>query len=255
MKYGASLLEDHGKGRCYARNLGINKARGSVVVFLDDDVILEKDWLELVAENFNLDCRIGGVGGIPITMKEGKESSHLVIYDFIYELMVNNAEGLTGYQGWQGKDRPYKTKINVLSGSNMAFRRDILLRIGGFDENFYGPSIGEDVDLCLRVSRKGYYLILDPNLNAYHYSDHIERWSAYKNEPGFFFALADNQIYLPVKHQIIRRLNWFPYLLFRFSGAIYLMLKTRKVSILFYYLKGMLNGRMRGKSAAYYRLS
>jgi len=255
LKYGAKLLKDEGKGRCYARNLGIKEAEGTIVIFLDDDVALEKDWLELIVKNFNLNPRLGGAGGNPITVKDGKVSSHLTIYEIIYDLMINKAAGLAGWQAWQGKSRFYKAKVDILSGSNMAFRRDVLLQIGGFDENFYGPSLGEDVDLCLRVIKEGYYLILDPKAKAYHYSDHIQRWSAFhKNDPSFFFALADNQTYWSVKHQIVRGLKWLPYVLFRFLIALYFMLRTRNIRIFFSYIKGIVKGRIRGKFWAYYSL-
>ena len=40
-RYGAKLFEDRGKCRCYARNLGVQKSSGEMIVFLDDDVKLE----------------------------------------------------------------------------------------------------------------------------------------------------------------------------------------------------------------------
>jgi GT2 family glycosyltransferase len=173
-KYDAILLEDERKGRCYARNLGVKKAEGSIVVFLDDDVTLEKDWLELIMNDFRLNPRIGGVGGVPISVENGKASFLPTLYDFIYDLMINKAGGLVG---WQGKIGDCPKQVDFLSGSNMAFRRDILLWLGGFDENFYWSSLGEDVDLCLRVTEQGYLVILDPRAKAHHFSDFIQRWS------------------------------------------------------------------------------
>lgn len=248
-KYGARLLEDEGKGLEYARNLGIKEARGEIVVFLDDDVALEKDWLELIVKDFNINPRVGGVGGIPIPAKDDKILSHLFFYETITDLMINRAEGLTG---WQGKSESFAEKVDFLSGSNMAFRRAILLQIGGFDENFYGSSVGEDVDVCLSVSKEGYHLILDPNAKAYHYSDCIQRWSTFhRNNPRFFFALADNQTYLPVKHQTVKGLKWLPYLLFRFSNAVVWMLKTRNMWVFFSYVRGIFKGRTRGNYSAH----
>lgn len=245
LEYGAKLLEDEGKGRCYARNLGMKKAQGGIVVFLDDDVVLEKNWLELIVKDFYSDSRIGGVGGIPITVKDRKISSHLAFYDAVYDLMINKAQGLTG---WLGKDSVCRWKVDFLSGSNMAFRCDVLHQIGGFDENFYWSSIGEDVDLCLRVLKEGCCVILDPRAKAYHHSDYIQRWSKFhKNDPAFFFALADNQTYFPVKHHLVWGLKWLPYLLFRFSNAFYWMLRTRNMRIFFSYWRGIFRGRVRGK--------
>ena len=40
-RYGAKLFEDRRKRHCYARNLGVQKSSGEMIVFLDDDVKLE----------------------------------------------------------------------------------------------------------------------------------------------------------------------------------------------------------------------
>lgn len=251
-KFGATLLEDGGKGLEYARNLGIKEAEGRIVVFVDDDVVLERNWLELILKNFDTDPRVGGVGGIPIAARDGKVSSHPVFRDVILDLMTNKAQGLTG---WQGKRESCKQRVDLLSGSNMAFRHNVLLQVGGFDENFYGCSAGEDVDMCLRISKEGYYLVLDPEAKAYHYSDDVERWSAHhKNDPAFFYALADNQTYWLAKHQIVKGLKWVPYLLFRFSNAFFWMIKTRNILVFFSYAKGLLRGRIRGSSWVYYSM-
>ena len=242
-RYGAVLLEDEGKGRCYARNLGMKEAKGEITVFLDDDVILERDWLELIVGDFNLDSEIAGVGGIPIAIRDGEVLPFRSdLSSTAYDLMINKAQGLSGWPD-------YKAKVDFLSGSNMAFLRDVLLQIGGFDEDFYGPSAGEDVDLCLRVLKSGYYLVFDPKAKAYHYSDFKKRVSVFhRNDPSFFFALADNQTYWSVKNQTVRGLKWLPYLLFRFLSALYWVLTTQNIRIFRSYLRGILIGRMRAKN-------
>ena len=248
LKYNARLLEDEGKGLCHARNLGIKEAKGKIVFFLDDDVTLGKNWVEMVVKNFDLDCHIGGVGGTPISAKDNDTLSNVGIYDIISDTVINKSKRLVG---WQSKNIVYKAKVDFLSGSNMAFRRDILLKIGGSDENFYGPSVGEDVDLCLRISNAGYHLILDPKASVYHHSDCIQRWSTYhKNNPSFFSSLADNQTYFCVKHQIAIGFKWFPYLLFRFLNALFWMIKTRNPKIFFSYIRGIFKGRARANAQA-----
>jgi GT2 family glycosyltransferase len=247
LKYNAKFLEDQGKGLCYARNLGIREAKGKIVIFLDDDVILDRDWVEIVVKNFNLNCRIAGVGGIPIPVKDNRTPHRVGIYDIISDITVKRTKR---FVGWQSKTISYKAKVDFLSGSNMAFRRDILLQIGGFDENFYGPSVGEDVDVCLRILRSGtYYLILDPNAKVYHHSDCIRRWSTFhKNHPSFFFSLGDNLTYFCVKHKIATDFNLFPYLLLRFVNALFWMVKTRNLRVFFSYINGVFNGRTRANS-------
>src|ERR1051326_8998788 len=50
-------------GSSTARNVGIDLARGDVILFLDDDVILEPDFIERMLEPY-FDAAVGGVGGV-----------------------------------------------------------------------------------------------------------------------------------------------------------------------------------------------
>lgn len=239
LKFDTKLFEDGGKGRNYARNLGATKTTGKIIAFLDDDVVLQKDWLELIVKNFYKNS-IGGVGGIPISTKD-KGSSFPLNYATIYYKVINKARGLS-------RGPIYGGRVDFLSGSNMAFRRNVFLQVGGFDENFYGPSASEDVDICLRIVERGYYLLVAPKAEVYHHSDFVKRVLTFHNKhPGFFLALADNQTYCIVKNQTIRNLKWFPYLLFRFLNAIYWMIRTQNIRVFFAYVKGILKGRIRAK--------
>ena len=58
------------------RNVGIRAARGDVVVFFDDDVILEPEYLEELALVYERDaaCAIGGVGGAQVPDPTPRES-------------------------------------------------------------------------------------------------------------------------------------------------------------------------------------
>ena len=237
LEYGARLFEDKGKGRCYARNLGITKAKGDILVFLDDDVALMEDWLEIVVEEFKSNPKIGGVGGIPITAADDRLLSR--IFSTVYNSMMIKLQGMSQYSN-------FRSKTDFLSGSNMAFRKSIMTQIGGFDENFYGSSAGEDIEISLRVREKGYSLIFNPEAVAYHYSDFVGRTSvSHRDDPLFFQSLADNQTYWPVKHRLVKGLGWIPYLLFRLLNGFHWMIMTRNISVFFSYLQGIQVGRKR----------
>ena len=51
---------------------------------------------------------------------------------------------------------------------NLAVRRNIFDRIGGFDESFKYAS-AEDYDLCIRIRKLGYKILYDPNVFVLHY--------------------------------------------------------------------------------------
>lgn len=50
------------KGRSYARNTGWKQANGQIVVYTDDDCVLDRSWLRVLASGFD-SKEIGGVGG------------------------------------------------------------------------------------------------------------------------------------------------------------------------------------------------
>jgi len=51
-------------------------------------------------------------------------------------------------------------------GCNMAFRREVLMAIGGFDENWkYG---GDEIETLCRILKKGYSIAINPKIGVYH---------------------------------------------------------------------------------------
>ncbi len=238
-RFGANLYEDGGKGRCYARNLGIEKSKGEIIVILDDDVVLDKDWLKLIMKTFALNSNIGGVGGLPINIKNNIKS---------LRPFINKMQGLSRWE-----DTGFRYRVNYLSGCNMAFNREILLRVNGFDENFYGPSCGEDADICLRVIKEGFSLIFEPGAKVKHNSDYINRTLKYKNNARYFYSIADNETYWRVKNGLLKGiLIWLLYLLHEFLKALFWTFNTFNVKIFFNYIKGILIGRSRALTTCEY---
>lgn len=241
----AQLLEDEGKGRSYARNIGINESKGKIIAFFDDDVVLGKNWLDLIVKDFRANPNAGGIGGIPVSVNyKGIPISHIRgrILVTIYNLLMSKSLGLSG---WTIRPK-YKAKVNFLSGSNMAFLVSALKKIDGFDEKYYGTSTAEDIDLCLRVQGEGYFLILEPKAKVYHY---VRSWlRGHKNDPAFFLDMSDNQTYCRVKNQVLKGpFKWFSYLLYQFFQAFGSSIVTANPRIFFSYVKGILIGYTRAR--------
>jgi len=238
--FGAKLYEDQGKGRCYARNLGLKNSIGEIVVFFDDDISINENWIETAFKFFHLNSDIGGIGGLPITPKDYRS----IVYPLRFFLNV-----ILGISNWD-LDFNNRKEVNYLSGSNMAFRRDVLFLVGGFDENFYGPCAGEDADICLRITRKGYKLILDSKLNIYHYSNFIKRIiTHHRQNELYFLALTDNKTYWHVKNRLLNGvLKWIIYILNLILQAVFWTLYTYNLKVFFYFLKGIVIGYKRAKN-------
>lgn len=114
------------RGPALARNKGIQAAIGLVVAFTDDDCIPESRWLLNAARYFD-EQAIAGLEGRIRSEKLGKPG---------YRTVSNaNFEGI-GFMT-----------------ANMFYRRDLLLKVGGFDEQFH--DFREDTDLAWRVMEHG----------------------------------------------------------------------------------------------------
>jgi len=115
-----------------ARNLGIRNARGEIICFTDDDCIADRFWVEKLVEGFDNE-KVGGVGGKILIYNQERLSKYLPSIDQ-YSL-IND---------W-----------SFILGANMAYRRDVLEQIGGFDPLFKS---NEDSDIAIRVKLRGYTL-------------------------------------------------------------------------------------------------
>jgi histidinol-phosphate phosphatase family protein len=132
---GVEVVPGRGAGPAAARNLGWRRARTDWVAFLDDDVVPSRSWLaDLAADLAGLGPEVGGCQGrIVVPMPAGRRPTD----------WERNVRGLETAR-WATAD--------------MAYRREALARVGGFDERF-PRAYREDADLGLRVVGAGYRIV------------------------------------------------------------------------------------------------
>ena len=154
-------------GLFQSRLLGINTAKGDILLFLDDDVEIANDYLERLANDFLDYPYVGGIGGIDILLSV---KSLFQIYQFIFFMASFKPGRLTasGYSGslskWIHQSQPFFSEY--LSGCNMAFRKKAVDTLKNI-EWLKGYSLGEDLALSYFV-RKKYVLLVDPRLHVFH---------------------------------------------------------------------------------------
>jgi glycosyltransferase involved in cell wall biosynthesis/GT2 family glycosyltransferase len=157
-------------GGSNARNRGIVESQGEIVVCADDDVNADSDWLATMAAPFAADPQVGGVAGL--TVPSELETQAQLWF-----------EGFGGFmRGFERRvydiadppaDRPLFpfTVGDFGSGQNMAFRREALEEVGGFDPVLGTATVtlaGEDLELMLRILLAGRRVVYEPKAIVRH---------------------------------------------------------------------------------------
>ena len=133
---GARLVSTVNRGLSAARNTGWQMATGEIVAYIDDDAYPDPHWLHYLAYRFMTGDWVG-VGG-PNIAPPG---------DGLIADCVANAPG--GPVQVLISD----TEAEHVPGCNMAFRREALAAIDGFDVRY--RAAGDDVDVCWRLQARG----------------------------------------------------------------------------------------------------
>jgi GT2 family glycosyltransferase len=139
-----------------AVNAGARLAVAPLLLFLDDDVeIPDGELLARHARHYD-DPAIAGVVG-RIVNAERRE-----------DLPRPAAGGPLGFLSLNF-DHPYSMDVPSAAGANMSFRREIVERLGGFDEGYTANAFRWETDFSLRVIRSGLRIRYDPEARVVHH--------------------------------------------------------------------------------------
>lgn len=154
-------------GLSRARNRGIREASAPIVAYMDDDAIAAPTWCEALVATFERHSEAGIAGGPvrPIWPAAEPEWLHPWQRGFLTIVDYGSEERALAEEEW-------------LAGTNIAFRREALLAVGGFTETLgrTGAALlsNEELQTATRLHREGLRSFYNPSAEVFH-RVHAER--------------------------------------------------------------------------------
>jgi GT2 family glycosyltransferase len=146
-----------------ARNCGLYAASHAIVAYVDDDVVVDVNWAKAIVQSFET-AEVGCVAGLvmPLELETPAQEQ--------FEIYCMHRRDFTQRMFTAPKLAPAAAGV-VGMGANMAFRRDLLLELGGFDPRLDGGTAtcsGGDTDMFARVLEAGAQIVYTPDALVWH---------------------------------------------------------------------------------------
>jgi O-antigen biosynthesis protein len=187
-RYPVRLIRTENLGLSSARNTGLEAATGEIVAYIDDDAYPDPHWLTNLAATFRKSDH-AGVGGPNIPPPED----------------TGVAEWVAHAPGGPIHVLISDTVAEHIPGCNMAFRKECLQAIGGFDPQF--RAAGDDVDLCWRLQARGWTLGFSPGAMVWHHRRN-EVKGYWRQQKGYGRAEAMLERKWPDKYNAVGHIAW-----------------------------------------------
>jgi glycosyltransferase involved in cell wall biosynthesis len=165
-KFGAIVFSEKNQGIAFARQKGFLNTKGKIIASTDADTILPKNWLSKIFGEFKKDENLVAFGGSchfysgPILVRLASK--------FLLKSFLILDKFFSG--GWN------------LMGCNMAIKKEVFFKIGGFNTNL---KLNEESEISSRLRKVG-KVILDPDFKV--------KTSGRRYRHGLIFGLID---YIP----------------------------------------------------------
>jgi GT2 family glycosyltransferase len=155
-------------------NLAVEQTTGPWLLFLNNDVeVIESEWLTVMAEHVQRP-EVGAVGARLLYPNDTVQHAGVVlgvggIAEHAFRHFPADAPGVS-------RQLQVTRNYSSVTGACLLTRREVFEEVGGFDEEQL-PVTFSDVDLCLKMRRKGFLIVYTPFAKLYHHESASRRRS------------------------------------------------------------------------------
>lgn len=212
------LRNNINRGVPFSRNRAIKEANGDILVFLDNDTKVDKNWLNGIIQTFSSDSTIGALQCKIFDFKKND-----LIQEIGMKLYPYTGFGTTLGRGEKDHgqfDRPVEI---IALGAALAVKKDIARRLGGFDLKLMHTT--DDLDFSWRIWISGYRVMLSPNSRIYHYT------KEHKHNYKLYFHLSKNSLRMITKnYELPNIIKFLPLsLIFNITGGVSVLLSRGSI--------------------------
>jgi len=177
-------------------NVGVQRARGTYLLFLNPDSLVSKDTLSTCTSFLEEHPDVGIVGPKILKPDGSFQAQCRRMFPTPFDAF-SHMFGLSrlfpqskifGRYNLTYLDPDVSMEIDAVSGSFMCMRHEVFRKLGGFDDAFF--MYGEDLDLCARVKQLGYKVWYHPETQVVHFKGKSSAKEKMRARVEFYRAMA-----------------------------------------------------------------
>jgi len=207
-------------GLSRSRNIAIRESLSEIVVFTDDDCIVDPEWLASIMKEYESDSSVMGVYGRVLPYGKGEPS-------MVCHCIIDSMERKT-------VDSPIIPYTVLGHGNNMSFRKDVFRKTGLYIESLGAGTwmrAGEDTDLTYLALRKRIKFLYSPKPLVYH-NNWVSKEKGENLELGYILAAVAVFTKYSLKLDkiaISHLLEWEKYILKKIASSLLNLNKDRRL--------------------------
>jgi GT2 family glycosyltransferase len=225
--------------RCKTTNMGVKLASGEYVVLLDDDYVMDREWLEEMLRAIkHAPEYVACIGSdCEPAFKEALKYKRTIARVF---------ETLSLSSLWKKRSLFSDGLVITIGygGAHAICRKRALLDVGGYDEEMNEPLISDDLSLALKLWKKGYKNAINPKVKVYHLEKYVSKQVG--RDAHYYESVIYSEIYTCAKYFDVIRFYVLPLIIYRILWSAAYVLRCKNLRIVLHAFRGAFMGLIHG---------